>query len=174
MLVFELSKSWPIISVFDREFSFFSKILLLFEAKPSNRRLHLPATNHNNRRRRRILSSVPLKRLGKEKFQKSDIKSIIIFLHLANTKYPDFIMCRLHRWETFSFFFKKMGQPCLLFHLYLVFSDKQYNSSNKSMWKCHVHPVYSARIWTPDLWNMSHLPLPLDKGSRTTFCFISL
>ena len=34
------------------------------------------------------------------------------------------------------------------------------------MIKCHLRPVYSARIQTHSLLNMSHLSLSLDQGSR--------
>ena len=34
-----------------------------------------------------------------------------------------------------NFFLKKIGQPRPLFRLFSVFSNKQYNSYNKSMWK---------------------------------------
>ena len=47
------------------------------------------------------------------------------------------------------------------FYLFAVFSNKQYNVK-----KCHVHPVYGARIRTHELFNMSRLPQPLDQGSR--------
>ena len=49
------------------------------------------------------------------------------------------------------------GQPRPLFRLFFVFSNKQYNFYNKSMWK-NVHPIYGAGIWTHNLLNMSHLP----------------
>ena len=52
-------------------------------------------------------------------------------------------------------FFKKMGQPLL--RLFSVFSSKQYNFYNKTMWK-NVHPVYGARIRTHNLLNMSRHP----------------
>ena len=50
-----------------------------------------------------------------------------------------------------------MDQPLPLFHLFLVFSNKQYNVYNKSMRK-NVHPVLGPGIWTHDLLNMSHHP----------------
>ena len=54
-----------------------------------------------------------------------------------------------------------MGQPRPLFRPFkqtLQFLQ-QINVKN-------VHPVYSARIPTHDLWNMSLLLKPLDQGSR--------
>ena len=51
----------------------------------------------------------------------------------------------------------KKGANPASFRLFSVFSNKQYNFYNKSMWK-NVHPVYSAEIWTHDLSNMSHHP----------------
>ena len=64
-----------------------------------------------------------------------------------------------------------MGHPRPLFRLFSVFSNKQYNFYNKSMWK-NVHPVYSTGIWTHNLLNMSRHPLPLDQGSRPTLKFV--
>ena len=58
-----------------------------------------------------------------------------------------------------------MGQPRPLFHLFLLFSNKQYNFYNKSMWKIHVHPVYGTGIRTHNILNMSRVPQPLDQGS---------
>ena len=56
-----------------------------------------------------------------------------------------------------------MGQPRPIFRFFLVFSNKQYNFYNKSMWKkCHVHPVYGAGIQTHHLSNVSRLPPRLD------------
>ena len=56
-----------------------------------------------------------------------------------------------------------MGQPRLLFHLFSVFTNKQYNFTTNQCEKCHVHPVYGARIWTHNLSNMSCLPYPLER-----------
>ena len=39
---------------------------------------------------------------------------------------------------------------CAIFNLFsfiFVFSNKQYNSYNKYMWKCCVHPVYNRGNW---------------------------
>ena len=36
-----------------------------------------------------------------------------------------------------------------------VFTNKQYNDNNKSMWK-NVHPVYGARIQTFRIWVVTH------------------
>ena len=48
-----------------------------------------------------------------------------------------------------------MGQPRPLFRLFSVFSNKQYIFKTI---KCeNVHPVYSTRIRTHDLSNMSRL-----------------
>ena len=64
----------------------------------------------------------------------------------------------------YSIVFFLIGQPRPLFHLFSVFSNKQYNFYNKSMCKkCHVHPVYSARIRTHDLRNVSLLPVDVIK-----------
>ena len=54
-------------------------------------------------------------------------------------------------WADIVTFFKKMGQPRHLFRLFFVFSNKHYNFYKKYMWK-NVHLVYSAEIWTHDLW----------------------
>ena len=40
------------------------------------------------------------------------------------------------------------------------------------MWK-NVHPVYSAEIQTHNLQNVSHFPLPLDKGSSPQFLILT-
>ena len=53
-----------------------------------------------------------------------------------------------------------MGQPQLLFHLFLVFSNKQTIQflQQINVKKCHAHPVYYAGIQTHNLTNMSRLP----------------
>ena len=51
-----------------------------------------------------------------------------------------------------------MDQPRPLVNLFSVFSKKQYNVYNKSMWN-NVYLVYRAGIWTYDL--------SLDQGSST-------
>ena len=56
-----------------------------------------------------------------------------------------------------KFFILKMGLPRPLFRLFLVFSNKQYNFYNKSMWR-NVHSVYGAWIRTQDLSNMTTRP----------------
>ena len=63
-----------------------------------------------------------------------------------------------------------MGQPRPLFNLLTVFSNKQYNPTAIQCEKCHVYPVYGARIQTHNLLNMNHLSQPLDQGSRPPFC----
>ena len=40
--------------------------------------------------------------------------------------------------------------------------------------KCHVHPVYGARIRTHDHQNMSFLPQPLDQGSHPSLFFLDV
>ena len=57
-----------------------------------------------------------------------------------------------------------MGQQRPLFHVFLSFQthiqfSQQINVKN-------VLQVYSDGIQTRDLWNMSLLPIPLDRGSR--------
>ena len=54
-------------------------------------------------------------------------------------------------------FLKKMGHPWPLFHLFSVFSNKQYKFYNKSMRK-NVHLVYGTGIWNRNLLNMSCHP----------------
>ena len=66
--------------------------------------------------------------------------------------------------------FSKMGQPLPHFRLFSVFSSKQYNFYNKSMWS-QAHQVYSAGIRTHDLSNMS-LPLPLDQSFHHPMHFV--
>ena len=44
----------------------------------------------------------------------------------------------------------KNGPTPASFRLFSVFSNKQYNFYNKSMWK-NVHAVYGAGIWTHNL-----------------------
>ena len=70
-----------------------------------------------------------------------------------------------------SFF--KNGPTPACFNIFLVFLSKQYNITNQCE-KCHVHPVYSARIRTHDLLNMNRFTLPLDQASRpllrSSFC----
>ena len=44
-----------------------------------------------------------------------------------------------------------------LFFVFSVFSNKQYNFSNKSMWK-KFHSLYSTGVRTHNLSNMSCLP----------------
>ena len=60
--------------------------------------------------------------------------------------------------------FLKNGPTQASFRLFSVFSNKQYNFYNKSMWK-DVHPVYGTGIRTHDLTNISRHPLPQDQGS---------
>ena len=52
--------------------------------------------------------------------------------------------------------FVKWANPGLFLFIF-VFSSKQYNFYNKSMWK-NFHPVYGAGIWTHDIANISRLP----------------
>ena len=50
----------------------------------------------------------------------------------------------------------KIGHPPASFYFIFVFSSKQYNFYNKSMWK-NINPVYGAGIRTHDLQFMSLL-----------------
>ena len=52
-------------------------------------------------------------------------------------------------------FLKKIGQPRPLFRLFSVFF---YNKFLQQIYVKKVHPVYSARIQTHDLGNVSHFP----------------
>ena len=61
-----------------------------------------------------------------------------------------------------------MGHPPDSFSFIFVFSSKYYNLTTNRYVK-NVHPVYSAGIWTHDLWNMSLLPWPQDQGYKTFF-----
>ena len=64
--------------------------------------------------------------------------------------------CILTHLKSFHLFFK-MGQRRPLLYLFLVFSNKQYNFCNKSMWKNRPSSIWH-RIQTHNLSNMSHLP----------------
>ena len=46
-----------------------------------------------------------------------------------------------------GFLFFKNCAIFSLFSFIFVFSNKQYNSYNKYMWKCCVHPVYNRGNW---------------------------
>ena len=55
--------------------------------------------------------------------------------------------------------FLKMGQHWPLFHLFSVFSNKQYNFYNKSMWKNVMsiqYPVLGFELMTFGTWVSSH------------------
>ena len=60
-----------------------------------------------------------------------------------------------------KFFFKKMGHPRPLFRLFSVFSNKQYNSYNKSMWKMSS----PSSIWR---WDLNPRPLERESPPITT------
>ena len=65
-----------------------------------------------------------------------------------------------------------MGHPRSLFHL---FSSFQTNITIlQQIHLKNVHPVYSAGIWTNDLWNMSLLPQPQDQDIFSTNMKISM
>ena len=64
-----------------------------------------------------------------------------------------------------TFCFLKNRPTPASFCLFSTFSNNQYNFYKKSIRK-NVHPLYGAGIRTPDLSNMSRLPLPIDQGSR--------
>ena len=59
-----------------------------------------------------------------------------------------------------------MGQPGLFLFIFSLFKQKIQFLKQNNVKKCHVYPVYGAGIRTHNLSNTSHLPLPLDKGSR--------
>ena len=67
------------------------------------------------------------------------------------------------------FFLKKWANPGLFYCLFSIFSSKYYcNFYNNYMWK-NVLPVYSARIRTHDLWNMSLIPITTGPGLPSNF-----
>ena len=68
--------------------------------------------------------------------------------HRSKTRLP-------HRALIFKSFLK-LGQPRPPF--LFVFLNIHFNFYNNKCEKCHVHPVYGARIWTHDLWKMNLLP----------------
>ena len=72
---------------------------------------------------------------------------------------PD--LAKFHHFGEISafFFLKKMGQPRPLFRSFSVFSNKQYNFYNKSMWKNVMSIQYPApgfELTTFGMWVSSH------------------
>ena len=66
-------------------------------------------------------------------------------------------------------FLSKWSNPGLFPFIFGPFKQTIQFLQQLNVQKCHVYPVYSERIWTHDLSNISHLPLPLDQESRP-FC----
>ena len=69
------------------------------------------------------------------------------------------------RSKHFKDFFKNGQTPASFSYIFGLFKQMIQFLQQINVNKCHVHPVYSARIKIHNLSNMSHLPSPLDQGS---------
>ena len=58
-----------------------------------------------------------------------------------------------------------MGQPWPLLSFIFVLFKQTSVQFLQQIYVKNVHPLFGAGIRTHDLWNMSHLPYPLDQGS---------
>ena len=87
---------------------------------------------------------------------------------IINVPVKKTVILKALTWLTMSIF-KKWVIPGLFFHLFSVFQTNNTNISNKLMWKC------PSSLWYWDsnshrLELQSPCPIPLDQGSRPTFC----
>ena len=72
----------------------------------------------------------------------------------------------------FLYFFKKMGQPWPLFRLFFIFSNKQYNFYNKSIWKMSIQ--YTAQGFEPTTFRHELSPITTRTGLPSSNIFSCL